>query len=200
MRKLVYVFLILVLALSFTAPAFADKPVATDQNGNEVAWAASTKTCTKISDGTLKDSANNELVLGYDKYGYNYQAHLFNGFYDNYSRPAQLATSGDRLVMKWSDDWLANVDCDGDGKLDRGTVPNSTGHFITSQGWVTNHLIGDGYTDFVKIVWVGPTGPLWGQYQIIQEVYNDQASGDHGLLTKIGVPGLGLNDHWTMTP
>ncbi len=52
-------------------------------------------------------------------------------------------------------------------------------------------------TYFVKIVWVGAGGSLWGQYDIIQEVYNDPVGGYHGLQIKVDAPGLGLNDHWT---
>lgn len=46
---------------------------------------------------------------------------MFNGLASNYSRPAVPKTEDtENLVMTWSDDWLANVDCNGDGKLDRG--------------------------------------------------------------------------------
>lgn len=161
--------------------------------------------CATIKDGTITDAKGNTLVAGYDKWGYNYQAHMFNGYADNYSRPDVPVTSGDKLIMKWSDSWLANVDCNGDGKLDRGLVDGVVNG--TSMGWLTNNYNGtfidaDGntqhYTDFSKIVWVGPGGDLWGQYHIIQEVYNDTAGGK----TRIndGKPGFGLNDHWTMLP
>lgn len=160
--------------------------------------------CTTIQSGTLVDSLGNTLVVGYDQFGYNYQAHMFNGTYDGFDRVFGNDTSDfadDTLVMKWSDDWLSNQDCDGDGKLDRGASG-------ISQGWVTNHFEGDydsdgdgsqdaHYTSFVKIVWVGPGGSLWGQYEVIQEVLNDPVAGDHGLQFKIPAPGLGLNDHWT---
>ena len=110
----------------------------------------------------------------------------------------------DHLWMKWSDDWLSNTDCDGDGRLDRGADGSGI-----SQGWLTNHLEGDydsdsdgtqdaHYTDFVKIVWVGPGGSLWGQYEIVEETYNDPAAGFHGLLDRMPAPGFGLNDHWTI--
>ncbi len=108
--------------------------------------------------------------------------------------------------MKWSDSWLANVDCNSDGKLDRGLVDGVPSG--TSMGWLTNHVVGDytldgnvqNYTDFVKIVWTGPDSPLWGQYTIIQEVWNDPAGGLNGLYSKIGAPGFGLNDQWTTLP
>ena len=77
--------------------------------------------CTKIQSGLLLDSNGNVIKTGYDQWGYNYQAHMFNGLADNFGRSAPPLTEGtENLVMKWSDDWLANVDCNGDGKLDRG--------------------------------------------------------------------------------
>ncbi len=167
--------------------------------------------CTTIRDGTLVDSAGNTLVQGYDAYGYNYQAHMFNGTYDSSDRVLDGTYWGstgdyvdDSLIMKWSDTWLANVDCNGDGRLDRGLVDGVVGG--TSLGWLTNHLAGDyfdaegveqHYTWFEKIVWVGPGGPLWGEYEVIQQVGNDAAFGLHGLQFKVGAPGFGLNDGWT---
>ncbi|MEK7784355.1 MAG: hypothetical protein AAB658_02870 [Chloroflexota bacterium] len=174
---------------------------------NGIALAAPGGGCATIQQGGLVDSMGNPLVIGYDQFGYNYQAHMFNGTYDSSDRVLDGTYWGDtgdyvddHLMMKWSDDWLSNKDCNGDGKLDRGGL---TG---ISQGWLTNHnegdyIDGDGnpqhYTYFVKIVWVGPGGSLWGQYEVIQEIYNDPSAGFHGLQYKAGAPGLGLNDHWT---
>lgn len=170
--------------------------------------------CTTIKNGGLTDTLGNPIVLGFDQFGYNYQAHHFNGTYDSNDRILDGKWFGwtgdfvdDRLEMKWSDDWLANKDCTGDGKLDRGS-PSSAGYPILSQGWLTNHAVGDydtdgngtqdgHYTYFIKIVWVGPGGSLWGQYEIIQEVINDPTGGVHGLQFKLAAPGLGLNEHWT---
>ena len=174
---------------SLAVPAFAAKPTA----------------CATIQDGTITDSAGNPVTLGYDQWGYNYQAHMFNGYAGNYTRPAVPVTSGDKLNMKWSDAWLANVDCNGDGKLDRGLVDGVVNGI--SMGWLTNqyngsYIDGDGntqkYTDFYKIVWVGPGGDLWGQYHVIQEVYNDTGSGNYRF--KDGAPGFGLNGQWTLIP
>lgn len=163
--------------------------------------------CATIQSGLIHDSAGNALTVGYDRYGYNYQAHEFNGTYDSYDRVLDGKVNGqvvpyaeDSLQMKWSNDWLSNTDCNGDGLLDRGASG-------TSQGWLTNHVEGsyvDGagvtqhYTDFVKIVWVGPGGDLWGQYTVLQEVYNDTGGGT--FRTKAAAPGLGLNDGWTVLP
>jgi len=192
MKKIIFGTIFSVIALAVVvAPAFAVKPAV----------------CATIKDGTITDTKGNPISVGYDKYGYNYQAHMFNGYADNYSRPAILATSGDKLNMKWSDAWLANVDCNGDGKLDRGLVDGNVNG--TSMGWLTNQYNGSyvdesgnvqHYTDFIKIVWTGPGSPLWGQYTIIQEVWNDPASGLNGLFSKLGAPGFGLNDQWTILP
>ncbi len=87
------------------------------------------------------------------------------------------------------------MDCNGDGLLDRGLVDGNVGGI--SKGWLTNHVEGDyldadgvtqHYTYFVKIVWVGPGGDLWGQYTVIEEIYNDPASGNYHFHTE---PGLG---------
>lgn len=182
--------------------------------GSSIVLAGPPTACATIKDGTIKDSSGNTLVQGFDQFGYNYQAHEFNGNYDSVDRKLDgkyWGTTGDfvddHLWMKWSDDWLSNKDCSGDGKLDRG-APGSSGYPNISQGWLTNHVEGDydsdgdgmqdaHYTYFVKIVWVGAGGSLWGQYKIIQEIYNDPAGGFHGLLSKVAAPGFGLNDHWT---
>lgn len=174
-----------------------------------MASAAPPQICTSISDGSIVDSAGNVITTGFDRFGYNYQAHLFVGTYDSSDRTIDGTYWGqtgdfvdDKLSMKWSNDWLSNQDCTGDSKLDRG--PDGA-----SRGWMTNHvngdyLDGDGnvqqFTDFIKIVWVGPGGPLWNEFEIVQEVWNDPAGGYHGLYNKIAAPGFGLNDHWTTTP
>lgn len=158
--------------------------------------------CTKIQSGTLIDAKGYPIKTGYDQYGYNYQAHMFNGLYENYTRPTTPVTEGSvNLIMKWSDEWLSNLDCNGDKYLDRG-LDLKTGLVPelfpkgTSKGWLTNHEEGDypwngescHYTYFVKIVFVGPV-PLapeqdmwagkriWGVYAIIEEVLNDPCGG-----------------------
>ena len=163
--------------------------------------------CATIQGGTITDSGGNPLSVGYDEFGYNYQGRMFNGVYDAFDRVIGNDASDfadDHLIMKWSNDWLSNQDCDDDGLLDRG----SAAPYGTSQGWLTNHLEGDydsdgngtqdaHYSYFVKIVWTGPGSPLWGEYTVVQEVYNDPVGGFGGLLSKEGAPGFGLNCHWT---
>jgi len=163
------------------------------------------KTCTRIQDGTLLTSAGDPISVGYDQWGYNYQAHLFNGtFCDVYHDAAWCQPWADvSLVMKWNDAWLSNMDCDGDGLLDRHYGYAS---YIGSGAWLTNHQAGeyeqDGktckWTYFVKIVaapadatltagvWYNADGTeigpvIWGAFAIIQEVENDPCAGTHGL-------------------
>ena len=174
--------------------------------------------CTTIQDGTLLTSDNVVITTGYDDWGYNYEAHMFNGGYcDAYrNAPWCQAYADVNLIMKWNDAWLSNKDCDGDGKLDRhfGSVS-----YIGSGAWVTNHQSGNvdvngkmrKWTYFVKIIavdsdaqkctdtnyWCTPGGieigpVLWGEFAIVEEVYNDPSSGAHGILYKSPVdPGLG---------
>ena len=182
--------------------------------GVSFAWAAKNK-CATIQGGTLVDSMGNPLVVGYDKWGYNYQAQMFNGFYGNATRPPVLVTSGDKLMMKWNDAWLSNTDCDGDGKLDRHYGYPS---YIGSGAWLTNHMSGeyandDGetckWTYFVKIVaapvdainvggiWYNADGTeigpvIWGAFAIIQKVENDPCAGINGVQYRSPAgPGFG---------
>jgi hypothetical protein len=135
--------------------------------------------CTTLKDGVLTYSPRHYLFgtpipVGFDPYGYNYQAHLFNGSYANVylGRSGFPPYEGDdasylaanptvvthwawpyrdvNLGMKWNDAWLSNKDCNDDGKLDRPT------NYIGSGAWETNHMSGgegeDHWTYFVKIV------------------------------------------------
>lgn len=181
------------------------------------ATAAPKTTCTVIQDGILTYSAGHYLagepfVMGYDAYGYNYQAHMFKGSYANVylGRDGFPAYDGDDdvylaanpgaaahwawpyrdidLLMKWNDAWISNMDCDGDGQLDR---HYGFDNYIGSGAWETNHMSGgkgrDHWTYFTKIVaapadavadggvWytadgteIGPV--LWGEFATIQEV------------------------------
>jgi hypothetical protein len=79
------------------------------------------------------------IELGYDQWGYNYQGHIYNGFYGNYQRPTVPVFEGTWLQMKWNDAWLSNRDYDKDHALDRhyGYVT-----YIDSEAWLTNHMWG----------------------------------------------------------
>jgi len=164
----------------------SDNPMMTDQG---TALAGVKNACATIRDGTILTSTNEVVVLGYDQWGYNYQSHMFNGSLGDYSRgqPDYPEWSDIKLMMKWNDAWLSNMDCNSDNLLDRHLGYTT---YVGSGAWLTNHQSGiDGNgkkrTYFVKIVavpssatltggiWydngkeIGPS--IWGQFAIIQE-------------------------------
>lgn len=173
--------------------------------------------CIKIQSGLIVNSAGDVIETGYDDWGYNFQAHIFNGYYcDAYQDAAWCQPYADvELLMKWNDAWISNKDCDGDTYLDRHYGFDS---YIGSGAWLTNHQKGT-YTDvdgnecywdyFVKIiavpadatetdgVWynadgveIGPS--IWGQFAIIQQVENDPCAGIEGMqYVSPDHPGLG---------
>jgi len=180
---------------------------------------------TTIQDGTLLNSNLEVITTGYDDWGYNYQSHMFNGFYWNNKRPAipynketiDTAPSKTWLIMKWSDTWLSNKDCNGDGELDRGydCDPVNAGSSACEGAWLTNHQWGESMNDdgetckweyFVKIVY--PPGGvvdvdsdgfddntggsiIWGAYVRIQQVSNDPCAGEHGKIFAVQPTGFG---------
>lgn len=175
------------------------------------------KDCLTIPGGGIFTSTGEEINPGYDEWGYNYQALIFNGPYCYYDRQY---TPGEpycdvSLQMKWNDAWLSNKDCDGDGLLDRHYGYES---YVGSEAWLTNHMWGS-YTDedgkvchwtyFVKIIavpadaikeegiWyaadgteIGPS--IWGSFAEIQWIENDPCAGIHGAqyISPVG-PGFG---------
>jgi len=166
---------------------------------------ASANACTTIQSGELFGSDGSILAVGFDDWGYNYQARLFNGGYCDAYRDATWCQpyAEDSLAMKWNDAWLSNKDCDGDGLLDR---HNGYPSYIGSGAWLTNHQSGEYEMDgktcswnyFVKIVaapadayvdggfWYTAGGveigaSIWGAFAVIQEVENDPCAGVHGL-------------------
>ena len=200
MKKLLIIgILVITLMLVMVGPVMAGKP-----------------DCTTIQDGTLLTSDGSIITTGYDDWGYNYQAHLFNGYYCDSYRDAEWCQpyKDVKLSMKWNDAWLSNKDCDGDGTLDRHFGFDS---YIGSGAWLTNHQSGSYEVDgkeckwnyFVKIVaapadanlvegiWYAADGTeigpvIWGAFAIIQQVENDKCAGIHGVqyLSPVG-PGFG---------
>jgi hypothetical protein len=97
------------------------------------------KGCATIQDGEIYASTGELLTVGYDQYGYNYQAHMFNGRYCDCDRVAGGDYCDVNPMMKWNDAWLSNMDCDGDGLLDRHYGFNT---YIGLGAWLTNHQSG----------------------------------------------------------
>ena len=156
-----------------------------------------------IQSGNIWASDGTVITTGYDEFGYNYQAHMFNGLYSDYDRQHGGPYSDVHLIMKWNEEWMSNKDHDKDHTLDRHWGYDS---YIGSGAWLTNHMWGsyeqDGQTChwsyFVKIVaapadayqsggyWytiggieIGPA--IWGAFAIIQQVDNDPCAGYSGL-------------------
>ncbi len=202
-KLLIGLFIMLAMAI-LVCPASAAKKVKGD--------------CATIQSGEILNATTGEVIeLGYNLYGYNYQAHMFNGDFCGYDYNLNDCNPlvEHNLMMKWNDAWLSNMDCDGDDLLDRHYgYPTYQG----SGAWLTNHESGlveceDGewrqWTYFIKIVtpgfdaisdgdyWydsdgdvIGPV--IWGQFAIIQEVSNDPSGGAHGILYKSPIrSGLG---------
>jgi len=139
--------------------------------------------------GAVPALAAPPIKTGFDEYGYNYQAHIFNGVYSDYDRAHGGPFSDVNLQMKWNDAWLSNQDRDGDGKLDRHWGSST---YIGSGAWLTNHDTGvseDGktWTYFVKIIaapanatklggiWYAADGTeigpdIWDEFAVIQQV------------------------------
>ena len=129
MKKLLFVLVVLAL-LVIPVASTAKAPPGTVKKSD----------CVTIQDGTLQASNGDVIVLGYDEFGYNYQAHMFNGRYCDYDRVEGEAYCDVNLIMKWNDAWLSNKDCDGDEKLDRHYGHDS---YIGSGAWETNHQWGE---------------------------------------------------------
>ena len=208
--------LVVLVTTLIVGQAAADKPTQVGSNGVEVAWEKGN--CTTIQSGKLTSSTGVTLTTGFDQWGYNYQAHMFNGKYCHADHDApwcQAYTEGD-LIMKWNDAWLSNVDCDGDSLLDRHYGFDS---YIGSGAWLTNHQSGSyvddsgatcKWTYFVKIVaapsdaykdgdvWYASDGTeigpvIWGDFAVIQEISNDGCAAEHGVLYQGEAPtGFGF--------
>jgi len=195
------------LLLAFVAVFFAACQTPVDEPIDEMSLKSAKKNdCTTIQSGELIASDGSVIETGYDQWGYNYQARMFNGTYCDAYRDAEWCQEykDDYLIMKWNDAWLSTTDCDGDGKLDRHYGYES---YIGSGAWLTNHQRGS-YLDeegntcdweyFVKIVaapadaslvdgvWYNADGTeigsaIWGEFAIIQEINNDPCAGSKGV-------------------
>lgn len=168
MKKLVYL-IVMIVALGLIVAGCALLTVPPSEV-SELDSKAKPSNCATIQDGTIFASTGELLTTGYDDWGYNYQAHQFNGRYCDYDRISGGDDCDVTLVMKWNDAWLSNKDCgtqvkggpftslDPDGLLDRHYPYDS---YSGSGAWCTNHQSGEylreddkicKWTYFVKIV------------------------------------------------
>jgi hypothetical protein len=200
--------------------------------------------CTTIKSGRLLYSPGSYLAgtpytTGKSPFGYNYQAHRYNGSYFNaYANSAGLPPYDDndaaylannpaaaahwawpyrhtKVEMKWNNPWLANSDCDYDGKLDRHFGFPS---YIGAGAWLTNNntwsvTAGDkrkkarefllavsipagGHTGLPKTYFGEKTvyaadgsvlGPqLWGEFFVKRYCFNDPSTGDRVVIGMCG--------------
>jgi len=127
---------------------------------------------------------------GFDEFGYNYKANIFNGRYCDYDRVIGGDDCDVSLQMKWNDAWL-------DENRNRHVGYDS---YIGSGAWLTNHMRGKeegvpgDWTYFVKIVARPDEGyecpddsEIWGSFCIIQEI-----NSGHGDKVKYAIPGFGI--------
>lgn len=140
-----------------------------------VAFAALAVFVTNNSSG---DSLLASAGKGYDSYGYNNTARIFNGTGSSWclagGQPADCmgAYSQDKLVMKWNEAWDACNDAGNDDET------------ACAGAWINNEWNGkNGGTGSVwhyKIIWVGSQGEsspywkeggysVWGNYEAIMD-------------------------------
>lgn len=129
--------------------------------------------------GILLTTATKGIVLadkvtGFDQFGYNYTARLFNGNADGVDRILDGKLWGDptyandHLVMKWSKGW-------DDARFNG--APWSADAWEDNE-WNGKVPGGSGEVWHYKIIWVGPTlqasqywreggYPIWGEFEVI---------------------------------
>src|SRR5450759_2387270 len=127
---------------------------------------------------------------GFDQYGYNDTARIFNGTGESWCMAGEHTQAWcdsflgssiyDKLIMKWNAAWDAcNLAEGNDGEACLGAW--------TSNEWNGNVPGGSGVTDHYKIIWVGPEAEaslywvaggytVWGSYEVIM----DQGTGITG--------------------
>lgn len=157
-KKIAFILIVLVLLLSKTTVALAEKPPEPGDNGN--------------ANGTGQDNGFEE--------GYNRTAHIFNGTYGEWcmekigNQDYCDATYGDwyndKLIMKWNAEW--------DHGNEEGWSDDNYDAWLNNIGNGKGPG-GSGESYLVKIVWVGdcPEGEIlenggyciWGQFAVIME-------------------------------
>lgn len=119
------------------------------------------------------------LAGGPNEFGYNYGARIFVGTGNTWCQVAYKTDatscaaimgdfSSDKLVMKWSKAW-------DDARF--GTAPWTTDAWVNNE-WNGMNPDGSGWTEIVKIVWVGDcAGPnlrpggycIWGSFEALMD-------------------------------
>lgn len=117
---------------------------------------------------------------GFDQYGYNNQARLFNGTGASWALAKGLPAdylgiySNDKLVMKWNAAWDA---------CNASYTPENCAGAWTDNEW-NGKVGGSGQVWHYKIVWVGACGAdgaaladggycIWGSYEVLMDQGHD---------------------------
>ena len=200
---------ILLLSLIMT-PAFifysCEKAPIKESVTNQENGSLKSQGCATIKSGTIRAFNGDIIIQGSDQWGYNYQAHIFNGLACNTNRAGgDCIFNTEQLLMKWNDAWVSNKDCDGDHLLDQ---HYGFASFKGSGAWLTNHFWGNYYDEngnpceldyFVKLIavpadailiegfWFNADGTLIGSqayedFAVIQHILNDPCGGFEGPL------------------
>jgi hypothetical protein len=145
---------------------------------------------------------------GFDQYGYNRSARVFNGTctgwyngkYGGTLADAQAscgAYSSDKLVMKWNKAW---DDCNTAGNAD----PNACSGATLTNEWNGMAPGGSGETEHFKAVWITPNSCgadytvladggycIWGHYEATMD--QGMADGSHWVLAHATPNGFGVS-------
>lgn len=104
---------------------------------------------------------------GFDQYGYNYQAHLFNGWYGYSEKTTSDGTGNAWLVMKWSKNWVPQAN-------------ESVGAWVTNHwSWYSSDISVSDWYGFGLISWTDqnsvPAGATYyvTEFMKIQDVSNN---------------------------
>lgn len=140
-----------------------------------------------------KASAAGSGENGFNEWGYNYGARLFNGWYGSYDKanPDSIPGTGDAwLVMKWSKDWTPMAD-EPVGAWDTNHwtwysddyEESSWYGFTTRDSWTDKNITPESdymITEFLKIQKVGDNNEEWERYEdgaAVSAGWGDYASG-----------------------
>jgi hypothetical protein len=140
---------------------------------------------------------------GFNQYGYNYGARIFNGSFNQWCQEAFSTTTSacdsilgnyanDKLIMKWNAQWDA---CNANGY-------NNPTYCLGA--WVDNEFNGkfpggSGEIWHYKIIWVGsaeqnspywlPGGyPVWGNYEVVMDQGSDPNIGPGHMWFTLAAP------------
>lgn len=106
---------------------------------------------------------------GFNQYGYNYQARLFNGWYGTYENNTNIGTLNAWLVMKWSTNWSP-------------MASEPTGAWVTNHWtWYSGDLNPSDWYGFGLTAWTDQNQVPSGATYYITEFMKIQAVGDNPI-------------------